>query len=155
MRVALVSESCEFEELVRYVVGSGADIVPFVGIGRSGGARPDLVVAEASRVTPKLLRLLRNSWADVPFIQLLPSSAVAGRLRVHLTPADLGSATLRQVVERFGRTIVADYLIALLRLHRGNVTRAAVAAGLERESLHRLLRRHQIRADRFRPAESK
>lgn len=154
MRVALVSESREFEKLVRSMVGSGAEIVPFVATGGPGGVMPDLVVAEASRVTPKLLQRLRTRWADVPFIQLSPSSAMAGRLRVHLTPADLGSATLRDVVDRFGRTVVADYLIALLRLHQGNVTKAAMAAGLERESLHRLLRRHQLRADRFRPQES-
>lgn len=154
MRVALVSESREFEELVRYMVGSGAEIVPFAAIGKLSVV-PDLVVVEASTVTPKLLQQLRTSWADVPYIQLSQSSAVAGRLRVHLTPAGLGSATLRQVVERFGRTVVADYLIALLSLHQGNVTKAAMAAGLERESLHRLLRRHQLRADRFRPPEPK
>ena len=43
-----------------------------------------------------------------------------------------------------------EYLTALLRAFGGNVSRAAEQAGLERESLHRLLRRHGIHADDFR-----
>ena len=43
-----------------------------------------------------------------------------------------------------------DYLVALLKVFKGNVSRAAERAGLERESLHRLLRRNRIDADCFR-----
>jgi DNA-binding NtrC family response regulator len=43
-----------------------------------------------------------------------------------------------------------EYLNALLRMFEGNVSHAAERAGLERESLHRLLRRHGIHADAFR-----
>jgi DNA-binding NtrC family response regulator len=43
-----------------------------------------------------------------------------------------------------------QYLEALLKVFAGNVSRAAERAGLERESLHRLLRRHGIEADSFR-----
>jgi DNA-binding NtrC family response regulator len=43
-----------------------------------------------------------------------------------------------------------DYLVALLKVFGGNVSRAAERAGLERESLHRLLRQHGIAAERFR-----
>ena len=43
-----------------------------------------------------------------------------------------------------------DYLSALLKTFGGNVSRAAERAGLERESLHRLLRRHGIQAGPFR-----
>ena len=43
-----------------------------------------------------------------------------------------------------------DYLSALLKAFGGNVSRAAERAGLERESLHRLLRRHGIHAGIFR-----
>jgi len=48
-----------------------------------------------------------------------------------------------------------DYLSALLKAFGGNVSRAAERAGLERESLHRLLRRHGIQAGVFRdPGQS-
>jgi hypothetical protein len=43
-----------------------------------------------------------------------------------------------------------DYLIALLRRHRGVVAEAARTAGLLRETLHRLIRRHDIDPDWFR-----
>jgi DNA-binding NtrC family response regulator len=44
-----------------------------------------------------------------------------------------------------------QYIAALLRLCDGNVTRAADLAGLERESLHRLMRRYGIRSELFKP----
>jgi DNA-binding NtrC family response regulator len=43
-----------------------------------------------------------------------------------------------------------EYLSALLKAFGGNVSRAAERAGLERESLHRLLRRYGIQASTFR-----
>ena len=43
-----------------------------------------------------------------------------------------------------------EYLTALLSACGGNVSRAAERAGLERESLHRLLRRYGIQAEGFR-----
>jgi DNA-binding NtrC family response regulator len=42
-----------------------------------------------------------------------------------------------------------DYLVALMTEFGGNVTRAAERAGVERESLHRLLRRHGLRSEDF------
>jgi DNA-binding NtrC family response regulator len=46
-----------------------------------------------------------------------------------------------------------EYLEALLRTFGGNVSRAAERAGLERESLHRLLRRYGIEAGNFRASD--
>jgi two-component system response regulator AtoC len=42
------------------------------------------------------------------------------------------------------------YLVALMRHFQGNVTSAAERAGMERESLHRVLKRHGIRPEDFR-----
>jgi two-component system, NtrC family, response regulator AtoC len=46
-----------------------------------------------------------------------------------------------------------DYLVELLNAARGNVTRAAQRAAVERESLHRLMRRYHLRAEDFRDKE--
>jgi hypothetical protein len=43
-----------------------------------------------------------------------------------------------------------EYVLALLRRHRGVVAEAARAAGLLRETLHRLIRRHHVDPDWFR-----
>ncbi len=45
------------------------------------------------------------------------------------------------------------YLLGLMQRHHGSVTDAARGAGMKRESLHRLLRRHDVDADRFRSDE--
>lgn len=42
------------------------------------------------------------------------------------------------------------YLLGLMRCHHGSVTDASHKAGMMRESLHRLLRRHDVEAERFR-----
>ena len=42
-----------------------------------------------------------------------------------------------------------EYLVALMTEFEGNVTRAAERAGVERESLHRLLRRYAVRSDDY------
>lgn len=43
-----------------------------------------------------------------------------------------------------------DYLVGLLRDVQGNVTQAAERAGIERESFHRLMKRHGVRAEDYR-----
>ncbi|MCK6533181.1 MAG: hypothetical protein L6Q84_09425 [Polyangiaceae bacterium] len=44
-----------------------------------------------------------------------------------------------------------EYLIALMREFKGSVTQAAERAGMERETLHRLLKRYGLRSDEFKP----
>jgi DNA-binding NtrC family response regulator len=63
----------------------------------------------------------------------------AGATADDLTRMEWSSA-LEEAKRRFGRR----YLRALLREHDGNVAEAARAAGVERESFYRLLRRHEI-----------
>ena len=43
-----------------------------------------------------------------------------------------------------------DYLIALLRENHGNVARSATQAGMSRQGLHKLLKKHGIQADEYR-----
>jgi transcriptional regulator of acetoin/glycerol metabolism len=55
----------------------------------------------------------------------------------------------REAVDTARDRVSRDYLVALMREFGGNVTRAAERAGMERESLHRLLRKHGLRSEDF------
>ncbi|MDP2317195.1 MAG: sigma-54 dependent transcriptional regulator [Pseudomonadota bacterium] len=60
------------------------------------------------------------------------------------------AGSFRAVCERASDAAGHDYLLQLLRRTSGNVTHAAAEAGMERESMHRLLKRHGIDPARFR-----
>jgi DNA-binding NtrC family response regulator len=60
------------------------------------------------------------------------------------------SGTWRDAMERAQDEAGRAYLIEALARHAGNVTRTAAEAGIERESLHRLLRRYDIDPQTFR-----
>ncbi|MBI5546126.1 MAG: sigma-54-dependent Fis family transcriptional regulator [Deltaproteobacteria bacterium] len=55
----------------------------------------------------------------------------------------------REAVQVARERVSRDYLTALMKEAGGNVTRAAERAGMERESLHRLLKRYSVRSDDF------
>lgn len=64
----------------------------------------------------------------------------------------LSSVGLTEYLEAVRSRATREYLLGLMRRHRGSVTAAAASAGLVRESLHRLLRRNDIAAHDFRDA---
>jgi DNA-binding NtrC family response regulator len=70
------------------------------------------------------------------------------------TEQDLASLSYREALDTARDHGSREYLSALLKAFGGNVSRAAQRAGLERESLHRLLRRHGINAGAFRGSGS-
>ncbi len=61
----------------------------------------------------------------------------------------LAKMPYREAVDLARDRVSRDYLSVLMRDHEGNVTHAALRAGMERESLHRLLKRYAIRSDDF------
>jgi DNA-binding NtrC family response regulator len=82
-------------------------------------------------------------------------AAQAGELGARSGDAGEGPRDLAELSYREALVVARDrgsreYLSALLKAFGGNVSRAAAKAGVERESLHRLLRRHGIRAEDFR-----
>ncbi len=93
-----------------------------------------VAVAKGSSVTP----------------QDLPPEISGGRQGPALPPEVLPEAPLREVVDLARDRATRDYLIALMREYKGNVTKAAERAGMERESLHRLLKKHGLRTDDYR-----
>ena len=58
--------------------------------------------------------------------------------------------TYHDVVQRAADRAGREYLIGVLRRTRGNVTEAAAEASVERETMHRMLRRHGLDARPFR-----
>jgi DNA-binding NtrC family response regulator len=69
-------------------------------------------------------------------------------------PSPLLAVPFRQAVEAERERASRAYLVALMREFRGCVTWAADHAGMERESLHRVLKQFGIRSEQFKPAHA-
>jgi transcriptional regulator of acetoin/glycerol metabolism len=75
--------------------------------------------------------------------------SVAGVLRPRATHGTETHLSYREVVDLARDRVSREYLITLMRELGGNVTEAARRAGMERESLHRLLRRYGVRSEDY------
>jgi two-component system response regulator AtoC len=103
---------------------------------------------------PGNIRELRNvvehglamSRAETITPQDLP--VVLQRSSTSVTAGDMSNASSSHTaaVENASR----DYLISLLRENLGNVSRSAAQAGMSRQGMHKLLKKHQIDAADFR-----
>lgn len=82
-------------------------------------------------------------------VEHLPA-AIGGRLLTGEPSPAATSLTYREVLAAGRERTTRDYLVALLTAAGGNVTNAAERAGVERETFHRLIKRHGIRAEDFR-----
>jgi two-component system response regulator AtoC len=80
----------------------------------------------------------------------LPAELAASAGAAAPPGAALTALPYKEAVDRVRDRMTREYLVALMRELGGNVTKAAERAGMERESLHRLLKRHGIRSDDFR-----
>jgi two-component system response regulator HydG len=88
--------------------------------------------------------------SDGPRVELeaLPPE-VAATLRPRATQGTEMHLTYREVVDLARDRASREYLITLMRELGGNVTEASRQAGMERESLHRLLKRYGVRSEDF------
>jgi DNA-binding NtrC family response regulator len=80
-------------------------------------------------------------------IEALPEEVLGTQVRSQTSR--LGLLSYRDAVELARDRASREYLIALMRECGGSVTQAAERAGMERESLHRLLRRYGLRSNEF------
>ena len=126
---------------------------------------------ELSGLTPEALRILTGyAWpGNVRELENAVERAVAVSVGPALDSRDLPSEVTggqegalpvevlaklpyREALEAARDRVSREYLVALMREFEGNVTRAAERAAVERESLHRLLKRYGIRSDDFKPS---
>ncbi|HET8541876.1 MAG TPA: response regulator [Anaeromyxobacter sp.] len=86
----------------------------------------------------------RRKTADRP-LAVVPDSGLRGGEGHH----DL-SLGFRRAVDQARERASVEYLVELMRHFHGNVTLAAVRAGMARESLHRLLKQYGIHSHAYR-----
>jgi len=72
--------------------------------------------------------------------------AAAPALPIEAQRAATTEVGLREARERWITVLEASYLRELLDRHRGNISAAAKAAGIDRKTLHRLINKHHIRS---------
>lgn len=111
-----------------------------VAHGWPGNVRELEAVIERALVASRGDAIERHHIAPEILAASIPSSA-----------ADPTSVSFKEALALARERTSQQYIAALLRLCDGNVTRAADLAGLERESLHRLMRRYGIRSELFKP----
>jgi DNA-binding NtrC family response regulator len=122
-----------------------------------GGFEPDALRALSGYPWPGNVRELENAIeravavATGERIQLrdVPPE-VRGAQEGAIPPDVLATLPYREAVDLARERVSRDYITTLLRELEGNVTKAAERAGMERETLHRLMRRYGIRAEDFR-----
>jgi two-component system response regulator AtoC len=125
------------------------------------GFAPEALGILAAHAWPGNVRELENvieravavTGGDLVTAEDLPPDLAAARGATH--PSGGGGAIAavpyKDAVAGARDRVSRDYLVALMTEFGGNVTRAAERAGVERESLHRLLRRYGLRSDDFKP----
>jgi DNA-binding NtrC family response regulator len=119
------------------------------------GFVPEALAAMLRYEWPGNVRELENAVeralavSDGPRISLeaLPDEVAA--LGGRAPTSDLATLSYRDAVDLARDRASRQYLVALLKEFGGNVTAAAERAGMERESLHRLLKRYGVRSEAF------
>jgi DNA-binding NtrC family response regulator len=100
-----------------------------------------------------LLQELRDSAPRVPVSSMSGEDAAgetlddASRRRTSAT-ADVLELPFKEAKAALVEGFERDYLVALLARHRGNISRAAAEAGIDRNYIHRLVKKYGLEVDR-------
>jgi two-component system response regulator AtoC len=122
------------------------------------GFSPEALALLAAHAWPGNVRELENvveravavAGGEVVEPADLPPELAAGTAPAPPAPASaLAALPYKDAVAGARDRVTREYLVALMTEFGGNVTRAAERAGVERESLHRLLRKHGLRSEDF------
>jgi len=124
---------------------------------RIEGFEPEALSALMQYDWPGNVRELENAierGLAVSSAARLPLDALPDEIRKaavhHPGLGQVSDLSYRAAVDLARDRASRDYLLALMRACSGNVTQAAERAAMERESLHRLLKRYGIRPEDFR-----
>lgn len=96
-----------------------------------------------------LAHAVASTKSHIIDVDALPSDLLGG-VSGPSRAVPLSSLSYREALAAERERATRDYLVALLQDVKGNVTQAAERAGIERESFHRLMKRHRVRAEDFR-----
>jgi DNA-binding NtrC family response regulator len=120
---------------------------------RARALSPEALAVLEEHAWPGNVRELRHALESAAVVATGETIGV-GDLPDWLRPSAprASAGTFHEVVEAAQERAARAYLADLMRRHRGNVTRASEEAGVERETLHRLLKRHGVDAGVFREA---
>ena len=149
-----------FDVVLTDVRMPGADGFEVVRLTKERWPTTEVIMMTAFASIPNAVEAIRLGAYDYiqkPFdpddLSLVVARALeSGRSRKTVEPPILDGTRLsyQDAMNVAQKQSSHDYLVALLRAFDGNVSRAAERAGMERESLHRLLRRYGLKAEGFR-----
>ena len=109
-------------------------------------------VRELRNVVERALSLGRTGLSGAQPISAMPTSADASNApRQHGRPStasELLDAPFKEAKSLLIESFERDYLTHLLEKHRGNISRAAQAAGIDRNYIHRLVKKYNIPVSR-------
>ena len=156
-----------FDVAVSDIRMPGADGITVLERVRAAGIDVEFVLMTAYGTIPDAVHAIKEGAADYLTKPFEPDVAIAAieraldrraaRRATGVTPAPastekpLTAMSYREVLSAGRDKTTREYFVALLREFQGNVTQAAERAGIERESFHRLMKRHGIRAEDYRP----
>jgi DNA-binding NtrC family response regulator len=132
---------------------SGFDLL---GAARRCGADATVVMMTGFASIPDAVGAIRNGAFDyvskpleADEISLVVARAVAHRRSRTDGPAYAAEADFHHAIAAARDRASAEYLVALMHEFHGNVTAAALKAGVTRESLHRLLKKYGVHSTEF------
>jgi DNA-binding NtrC family response regulator len=126
--------------------GSEASVVMMTGFA----SVPDAVGAMRQGAFDYVAKPLEADDVSLVVARALEHRASRAKPAPAAPPGPAVATDFREAVLAARDRASRDYLVALMRDFHGNVTRAATQAGMTREGLHRLLKKHGVRSEDFR-----